>query len=79
MRGTAVATAAMVVVLVVVKLLLGDRLPPASLLVIEVVGGATAFLGVMTLLERSLLAELWTVAGQAVPGLARLQHRIGRP
>jgi O-antigen/teichoic acid export membrane protein len=74
MRGTALATLGMVVGIVALKLLLGDRLSPTGLLALEIAGGATVFVGLLALLERSVLADLWTVAGHALPGLHRLRR-----
>ena len=76
-RGTALATAGMVVVLIAVKVLLGDWASPAALLIVEVAAGAAVFVGLLALLERSLLVELWTVVGLAIPRISRAQRRFG--
>jgi O-antigen/teichoic acid export membrane protein len=74
-RGTTLATAVMAVALLALKLVVGDRLGAAALLGVEVGVGAVVFFAVLWLVERSLLVDLWGVAGHAVPGLSRLQRR----
>jgi PST family polysaccharide transporter len=71
LRGTTLATVVMAGVLVALKLALGERLGPASLLAVEVAAGAIAAFASLWLLERSLLVELWTIVGQAIPGMRR--------
>jgi hypothetical protein len=49
----------------------------AVLLLVEVVTGAIVFFVALLLFERALVAEIVTVAGQAIPGgmrIARLLH-----
>jgi O-antigen/teichoic acid export membrane protein len=74
-RGTTLATAVMAVALLALKLVVGDRLGAAALLGVEVGVGAVVVFAVLWLVERSLLVDLWGVAGHAVPGLSRLQRR----
>ena len=76
MKGTALATLGMAVAIVGLKIALDDRLSPAGVLAVEVAAGALVFSALLAVLERSLLADLWTVAGHAMPGLEKLQRRL---
>jgi O-antigen/teichoic acid export membrane protein len=71
LRGTAITTAVMAAVILLLKLAIGDRLAPAALLAIEVAVGGLTVMVTLWLVERSLLEDLVTVAGHAVPGIGR--------
>jgi O-antigen/teichoic acid export membrane protein len=77
-RSTVLASLAMTVAVVAVKLLAGDGFGLGALLAVEVAAGAVAFLATLWLVEPSLLREVWAVAEQALPGVAHVQRRITR-
>ena len=77
-RSTTLATLAMSVAVIAVKMLSGDVLGPGGLLVAQVVAGAATFLVALWLIEPGLVRETWTLAEQAVPGIGRLQRRLTR-
>jgi PST family polysaccharide transporter len=64
MRGVALASAAMVLAVVGVKLAFGAA-SPATLLAIEVVAGALAFVAAMFVVERDVLRELLALGRRA--------------
>ena len=79
LKGVAAATAVMAGIVLLVKLALLDHASPALLLAIEVLVGALAFVVALLVFERSLVVELVTVAGQAVPGGARVGRLLRLP
>ena len=70
-RGTTLATLVMSAAVLAVKLLAADRLGTGGLLALEVAVGAVAFGAAVWVVDRALVRETWTLAGQAVPGLGR--------
>jgi polysaccharide transporter, PST family len=77
LRGPAIATAVMAAVLLTMRLLLGDRLGPLPLLLVEIGAAGLTVLGTLWLVDRKLLTEVLDVATQAVPGADRLRARLG--
>jgi PST family polysaccharide transporter len=79
LRGTASATAAMCVVVLGLKLLVGPLMSTTALLAVEVAAGAVTFFVVLWLVDRALLREMLRIARQTVPGVRRIrQWREGR-
>jgi PST family polysaccharide transporter len=77
LRGVAVATAVMAAAVLLVKLALLGHVHAAVLLVTEVGVGFIVFAVALSVFERALVAELVSVAAQAIPGgvrIARLLH-----
>ena len=71
LRGVFLATAAMVAVVLVLRLLLPSDMARSAFLAIEVVAGALTFAAVVFLLERPLITELLHVARMLLPGRRR--------
>lgn len=72
------ATLVMALVVLGVRVLLSDQLGVIELLAAQTAAGALAYLAAVLILERSLLTELFTVAGQALPGGERAGRRLAR-
>jgi O-antigen/teichoic acid export membrane protein len=70
-RSTFVATVVMAVAVVAVKLLVAGHISSSLLLLVELPVGAAAFLASIWLLDRSLVREVVSVAGQALPNAPR--------
>jgi PST family polysaccharide transporter len=77
LRGLALATGAMAVALVVVRVGLGGTLGQAGLLAVEIVVGAVVYLLALWLFDRALLADMFGFALQALPGGERVVRRVG--
>jgi PST family polysaccharide transporter len=75
LRGSVIAVVAMAAVVLGLKAALSGPLHVAGLLAVEVAGGAATYLGVLWLVERSLVRDLVHVAEQAVPIVSRLVRR----
>lgn len=71
LRGVALATLAMAIVIIGVRLTLSAAMTPVALLSVELLAGAPTYLVVLYAVERPLVHELLHVLGQAL--------RIGRP
>ena len=82
LRGLAIATAAMALAIIGVKLVAGDGIEVPLLLSLEVAAGASVYLAALMVADRALLVEAVGVATQVVPGaegaLARFARRGGR-
>jgi PST family polysaccharide transporter len=76
-RGLFLATGVMAVAVIGVKLVLGDVLAPAGLLVVEVLVGAVVYLIALSIFERALVRELVGLGIQVVPGGERIARRMG--
>jgi O-antigen/teichoic acid export membrane protein len=77
LRGSVIATAVMAAAVMLVKFLLIGNVHDSILLIVEVLIGTGVFAVALVVVERSLVAELVTIAGQGVPGgmrVARLLH-----
>ncbi|MEA2677029.1 MAG: polysaccharide transporter, family, partial [Chloroflexota bacterium] len=77
LRGVGIATAVMAAAVLVVKLALLGHVDDGLLLLAEVLVGFVVFGAALLIVERSLVAEIVSVAAQAVPGglrFARLLH-----
>jgi PST family polysaccharide transporter len=74
LRGTASATAAMCVVVLGLKLLVGALLSATALLAVEVAAGAATFFVVLWLVDGALLREMLRIARQTVPGARRIRQ-----
>jgi PST family polysaccharide transporter len=74
LRGTALATIAMSVVVLALKLLVGPMLPNAVLLLLEVASGTVTFYVALRLIDPALQREMFRVAGQSLPGMGRLRR-----
>lgn len=79
LRTLAAATLVLAGVVLGVKLVLLARVGPLPLLVAETASGAFAFAVALWVLDRALLAEVGSVAAQAVPGGERLARRVRGP
>jgi PST family polysaccharide transporter len=79
LRGVAVATIAMAVGVVLVKVALLGHIHSALLLALEIVVGVIVFGVALVLVERSLVAEIVTVAAQAIPGVGRIARLLRLP
>jgi PST family polysaccharide transporter len=79
LKGVALATAVMALAVLGVKLVLLGNVSSAVLLLGEVVVGAVVFPVALLLFERALVAELVTVAGQAIPGGMRVARLLRLP
>lgn len=78
LRGIAAATVVMAAALLAVKLALGDAVPPAALLAVELGTAAVVLLLSLAVFERQLLREEFEILGQAIPPLARVGRRLSR-
>ncbi len=82
LRGTLVATAALAVSVIAVKLALADTVPLAVLLAAEAVAGGIAFAVVLWLVDRRLLEEVIRLAAASLPGRrqgSRTRRRAAPP
>jgi O-antigen/teichoic acid export membrane protein len=75
LRGVALATSAMVAVVIITKYALVGRVTLDVLLIAEVAAGASSFLAALWLVDRDLVGELLQVGRQAVPGRNRGARR----
>jgi O-antigen/teichoic acid export membrane protein len=78
LRGLALATAAMTLTVMAVKLTLGAGDSPGTLLALELGAGAAAFFVAFWVVDRPVLHEAFGVALQAVPGAERARRRLRR-
>ncbi len=79
LRGVAAATGVMAVAVVLVKLALLGHVHSAVLLVVEVVVGVVVFGVALLLVERSLVADIVGLGGQAIPGATRIARLLRLP
>jgi PST family polysaccharide transporter len=79
LKGVAAATAVMAGAVLLVKLAMVGHVSDVLLLATEVLVGAVAFLVALLVFERSLVAELVTVAAQAIPGGKRIGRLLRLP
>jgi PST family polysaccharide transporter len=79
LRGVAVATVVMAAAVLLVKVALLGHVGDALLLIAEVLVGMVAFAAALLVVERSLVAEIVTIAGQAVPGGMRMARLLRLP
>jgi O-antigen/teichoic acid export membrane protein len=77
LRGPAIATAFMAIVVIGVKLLLLDHVPTWQLLVIEVAVGIISFVLALLIVDPGLIREVLRFALLALPGGRRLARRFG--
>lgn len=75
MRGVAMATAAMALVVVMVEIALETRLGVGMLLALQILSGATAYLAALWVADRSLVREAFAIAALVLPGADRAQSR----
>ncbi|CAN5623788.1 lipopolysaccharide biosynthesis protein [soil metagenome] len=78
LRNPLAATGLMVAVALGARLLLGPDAERVALLVSQVVAGALAYVAATFVLDRSLILEALSVAGQVLPGGERVRRRLGR-
>ena len=77
LRGLAVATSLMALAVGAVKVFAGG-VAPVTLLAVEVVVGAAAYVAALWFADRPLLCEAVGVATQVVPGAERARTRLAR-
>ena len=75
LRGVALATAAMALAIVGVKLAAGGVVDLALLVGLEVAAGTAAYFAALFFADRGLLGEAFGVAAQALPGYAKRRLR----
>lgn len=75
MRGVAVATATMALMVFMVEMALKARLGVGMLLALQVCSGGVSYLATLWLVDRALLHEVFAVAMQVVPGANRARRR----
>lgn len=74
MSGITLATGVMVVAVLAVKLVIGDDVGSAALLLGEVIAGIVAFALALLVVDRRVVREAFEVGGQALPRLTRGQR-----
>jgi hypothetical protein len=77
LKGVVIATVVMAAAVLLVKFALAQHVHDSILLIAEILAGMVAFAVALLVVERSLVAEVVTVAAQALPGgmrVARLLH-----
>jgi PST family polysaccharide transporter len=77
LRGAALATGAMLLAIVALKMAVGSALGQAMLLAAEVVVGAVVYAVGLWLFDRPLLVDAFAFAAKAVPGGERMTRRAG--
>lgn len=78
LRGLVLATAAMVLVIIAVKVLLSSVLPLGALVLAELLLGAATFIGAVFFVDRATLREVSGVAAEALPGIPLVVRRTRR-
>jgi O-antigen/teichoic acid export membrane protein len=78
LRGTALATIVMTVVVLALKFGLKELIPNVALLFTEVAAGFVTVVVALRLLDRHLLSEMLLVARQSVPGAGPMARLVGR-